>query len=722
MNSPSIAIARKKLGEVFGYSGFRFLQEAAIGNLLEGKNTFVLMPTGGGKSLCYQIPALVQPGVAIVISPLIALMKNQVDHLRTLGIEACCLNSTLPKRLANQIKQQTLEGRVKLLYVAPESLTKEDTISFLKQTRISFIAIDEAHCISDWGHDFRPEYRNIRSAIETQGRKLPIIALTATATPRVQKDILKNLEMEKAQVFQSSFNRANLCYEIQSKVEPEKQLVKFIHRHHPGASGIVYCQSRKKVEEMADILNLNGIRAAPYHAGLEAKVRTQNQDAFLNRAVDVVVATIAFGMGIDKPDVRFVVHHDAPGSLEGYYQETGRAGRDGQPSTCLMLYSAKDVAKLARFSQRAYTDKDKTLIEHVEQYAVSGVCRRKQLLHYFGETFNGVCRHCDNCLKPTESYAAADFVRTLLTAIGQVKERFGIEHIVQFLQGEKTPHIKSYAHDALSAFGTGRAHSIDFWRSMVYQSLLHGLLHKEVSHAAPLLLTEAGKAFLLGAEEVHFQKDRVYETDIKAPVKPQKESTAHKEVLLTHLKNLRNHTAQDRGIPAYTVFRDDAIEEMALVCPTTPEMLSRIGGVSMSKARKFGVPFLQAIQAHVETHGILPKSEFLVKSSAKQSKNKVYIIQQIDRKTDLEEMAAARSLSMEELIKEIEQLCYAGTKLNLDYYINTILSREQQQIVYDHFMRSDTGRIQHAKDEFKGEFEEEELRLVRIKFLSEVAN
>ena len=726
MNASTTKAIREKLRQVFDYDQFREEQEAIIQNVLDGKNTFVIMPTGGGKSLCYQIPALMQPGVAIVISPLLALMKNQVDQLHSLGVNAACLNSTLSKKAFNEIREGVLSGATKLLYVAPESLIKTEILAFLKQAHISFVAVDEAHCISDWGHDFRPEYRKMKPVIDQELGALPMISLTATATPKVQEDILQNLEIEDAALFRSSFNRANLYYEISPKIQVEKQLIKFI-KGYPQASGIVYCQSRKKVEELATLLNLNDIQAAPYHAGLEAKIRVQNQDAFLNKKVDVIVATLAFGMGIDKPDVRFVIHHDVPRSLEGYYQETGRAGRDGLPSTCLMFYSAEDVMRLERFNRNkpaAEQEKAQSLLQAMDAYALSGVCRRKQLLHYFGETYAANCNYCDNCKNPTEAYLGEDFVKMVITAVQQTQERFSIGHIIRLLRGIEDPYIKSYHHQALSSFGQGSEKDEAFWRSVIRQTLLLDLLSKDIAQSNTLKITAQGKKFLEKSYPITLYKDNTYApagNNQRHPTTSSKER-GYDKALLNLLKKVRTKVAQEKGIPEYAVLQDASLEAMALIYPTTLEGLAQISGLSMGKAKKFGLPFIQLIQQYVEDNDIVTVSDIVVKSAASRSKNKVYIIQQIDRKIDLEEIAAAKSLSMDELLKEMEQLCYAGTKLNIDYYVNTLLTRGQQEELYDYFMQAKTDHIKQASAALEGVFEEEELRLMRIKFLSEVAN
>jgi len=724
MDKTTTQAIREKLRHIFDYDQFREEQEAIIKNVLERKNTFVIMPTGGGKSLCYQIPALMQEGVAIVISPLIALMKNQVDQLRALGVKAAFVNSTLSKKLVQSIREEVLAGTIKLLYVAPESLIKAENLAFLKQAPISFIAIDEAHCISDWGHDFRPEYRNIKTVIDKQLGALPVIGLTATATPKVQQDILRNLEMEDAVLFKSSFNRDNLYYEVRPKVDVEKQLVKFI-KDKPNAIGIVYCQSRKKAEELAALLSLNDIRAAPYHAGLESKVRMKNQDAFLNNQLDVMVATIAFGMGIDKPDVRFVVHYDVPRALEGYYQETGRAGRDGLASHCLMFYSPEDMVKMKKFNNsKSAIERVKAhaLLQEVDYYALSGVCRRKQLLYYFGEVYETDCQRCDNCQQPTETYEGVPFVSKILAAAQQTEEQYGINHLIHFLRGTDDAYIKSAQHDALTLFGQGSEQTDTFWMDVIRQMLMLGLLHKGTESDSPLQLTEQGRSFLAQPHTLMLCKDHVYTTSADTATAPVEGDKQTDPILLKALKALRDEIAKERGIPAYAVFQDASLEDMALAYPTTLATLAQASALSSGKASKFGKPFIALIQQYIQDHDIATVSEITIKSIADKSKNKVAIIQQIDRKIALQEIAASKSLTLGELFKEMEQLCYAGTKLDLGYHINTILSTDQQEELYDYFMTAETDSLEEAQATFGDEYSEDELRLMRIKFMSEVAN
>ncbi len=720
---------REKLKEVFGYGQFRGNQEAIINNIMKGKSTFVIMPTGAGKSLCYQLPAILQEGTAIVISPLIALMKNQVDQLNALGVNAQFLNSTLSKSDINRVKRETLNGIVKLLYVAPESLTKPDNVNFLSQSNISFAAIDEAHCISEWGHDFRPEYRKIKSILEKLG-DLPIIALTATATPKVQLDIQRNLQMEDAHVFKSSFNRKNLYYEVRSKQDIKKQLVKFVKGHH-GKSGIVYCLSRKKVQEIAELLRVNDIKAQPYHAGLDPSVRVKNQDDFLNEEIDVIVATIAFGMGIDKPDVRFVVHYDTPKSVEGYYQETGRAGRDGLEGNCLMFYSYNDIIKLEKFNKdKPVTEREnaKILLEEIASYAESSVCRRQQLLHYFGEIYlNDHCGKtmwCDNCRYPKEKFEGKDYVLVALNAVSETSQRFGIRHLSNVIRGVSNQYIESYKHSELPVYGQGHSESEEFWCSVLRQSLLQEYLQKDIENVGVLKLSQKGEKFLKDPQSVILSKDHEYgEHDDTASSNEIIARKSYDTALFELLKGLRKKIARQRGLPPYVIFQDPSLQEMAVTYPTTKEELGQINGVGQGKISKFGEPFIKAIKKYVEENDITTASDVVIKSAINKSKNKIFIIQQIDRKVDLEEIAESKNMKMEELLGEIEQICYSGTKLNLDYYVEQIMDDERQDDLYDYFMDAETDSISLAMKELQEEdYSEEELRLMRIKFLSEYAN
>jgi ATP-dependent DNA helicase RecQ len=722
-------VLKLKLKEIFGYSNFRGNQEAIIRNVLEGRNTFVIMPTGAGKSLCYQLPAIIMDGLAIVISPLIALMKNQVDQLNAYGVNARFLNSTLSKGEITKLKKDCINGNVKLLYVAPESLNKEENIEFLKKVKISFVAIDEAHCISEWGHDFRPEYRKIKSMIQHLGN-MPIIALTATATPKVQIDIQKNLQMEDADIFISSFNRKNLYYEVRPKKETKKQLIKFL-RDNKGKSGIVYCLSRKKVEEIAALLTVNGFKAAPYHAGLDADVRERNQDAFLNEEIDIIVATIAFGMGIDKPDVRFVVHYDVPKSLEGYYQETGRAGRDGLEGHCLMFYSHNDLNKLEKFNKdKSVQEREnaRILLQEMEYYAESPVCRRRQLLHYFGEEFKEEnCGMCDNCVHPRERFDGTEYVKIVLQAAKQTGERFGLNHLVHVIRGIEDEYVKSYAHFDLPVFGKGSDEEADFWKSVIRQALIYQYLEKDIENIGALKVTPKGEAFLKKPHPIELARDHDFTTDLdeeeessdRAPLN----ARAYDEKLFEMLKDLRKKIAREKNLPPYVIFQDPSLEEMATTYPTTREELAQVNGVGMGKVNKFGKEFLELIQKYVEENEIETAAEVVVKSSVNKSKTKIFIIQQIDKKVDLEEIADMANLSFEELLTEIENITYSGTKLNLNYYIDQILDPARQQEIHDYFMQAETDSLEEAlQDESLADFTEEEIRLARIQFMSKYAH
>ena len=720
---------REKLKEVFGYSQFRGNQEAVIKYIMAGKNTFVIMPTGAGKSLCYQLPALMQDGTAIVISPLIALMKNQVDQLNAFGVKAKFLNSTLTKGEMAKVKKETLSGELKLLYVAPESLTKEENIAFLKKANISFSAIDEAHCISEWGHDFRPEYRRIKSILDEIG-DMPLIALTATATLKVQQDIKKNLGMDDADVFLSSFNRKNLYYEVRPKVHVKKQLIRFI-KEHKGKSGIIYCLSRKKVEEIAALLKVNDIKAAPYHAGLEPSVRVKNQDDFLNEEVDVITATIAFGMGIDKPDVRFVIHYDVPKSLEGYYQETGRSGRDGLEGNCIIFYRYKDILKLEKFQKdKSVTERENALLllDEMSMYAESSVCRRKQLLHYFGEIYDesncGKTMWCDVCKYPPEKYEGQEYVSIVLNAAKETEERFGLKHLSDVIRGVENQYVKSYKHNQLPSFGIGKDEKEEDWNSVIRQTLLHHYLEKDLDNIGVLKITDLGREFLKKPNSIVLVKDKDFETLIENEDKdPDVLATSYDETLFDLLKKLRKEVARKKNLPPYVIFQDPSLEEMATIYPTNEEEMSKINGVGMGKITKFGKPFLELIQEFVDDNDIITASDVTIKSAINKSKTKIFIIQQIDRKIDLQEIADAKGISFSELIDEIENICYSGTKLNLDYYIENMLDTDRQDEVFDYFMGAHTDNISDALDEFGEEdYEEEDLRLLRVKFLSDHAN
>ncbi len=719
------------LKDVFGYSQFRGTQEEIIQSILAGRNTFVIMPTGAGKSLCYQLPAIVMPGPAVVISPLIALMKNQVDQLSAVGINAQFLNSTLSKAEITKVKRDVLNGDIKLLYVAPESLTKEENIEFLKKANISFVAVDEAHCISEWGHDFRPEYRKIRGIIENIGKNLPIIALTATATPKVQQDIQKNLDMDDATVFKSSFNRKNLYYEVRPKIEAKKQLIKYI-KNHKGKSGIIYCLSRKKVEEISELLNVNDIKTLPYHAGLDSSIRMANQDAFLNEEVDVIVATIAFGMGIDKPDVRFVIHYDAPKSLEGYYQETGRAGRDGLEGNCVMFYSYNDILKLEKFNKdKPVTERDNAryLLQEMSAYAESSVCRRRQLLHYFGEQLDVDCGYCDNCMKHRDKFEAQDDIVLAVKAAMLTGDRFGVLHLVDVLMGVKNDYVMSYGHNKLPVFNAGHGKDVAYWTSLFRQIIIYNFLEKDIENVGIIRPTAKGIDFVENTYPVILTKDHDYsnsdaeeEEDDNDPSGNPVSPRAADETLFEMLKGLRKKLAKEKGLPPYVIFQDPSLEEMATTYPTTTQELSQINGVGAGKVSKFGKPFVELIARYVKENDIETDSEVLIKSTANKSKTKIFIIQQIDRKIDLEEIAESKDLTMTALMEEIEHICYAGTRLNLDYYIAQILDEDRQEEIWDYFLRAETDSMKVAMDAIGDDFSEEELRLMRIKFLSEVAN
>ena len=684
------------------------------------------MPTGGGKSLCYQLPALILDGTAIVISPLIALMKNQVDAMRSFSAAegvAHFLNSSLTKNEILKVKEDILEGKTKLLYVAPESLTKDSNVEFLKKIKISFFAVDEAHCISEWGHDFRTEYRKIRPIVEQIG-KAPIIALTATATPKVQHDIQKNLDMLDAEVFKSSFNRPNLYYEVRPKNDPTKDIIKFIKKHE-GKSGIIYCLSRKKVEELAEVLCINGIKAAPYHAGMDATTRSANQDKFLMEEVDVIVATIAFGMGIDKPDVRFVIHYDIPKSLEGYYQETGRAGRDGGEGICITYYSYKDIQKLEKFMQGkpiAEQEIGKQLLMETVSYAETSLCRRKVLLHYFGEDFDeDNCGCCDNCLYPKKEFEGKEYILDALTLVSEIKEKFKIEHLVNILIGEADSAIKAYKHDKLEMFGSGAEKSRQFWTMVFRRALISRFIEKDIEQYGVIKITKEGLDFLEHPKEFMLMEDRNFEEN-EEKIQEKGGVSALDNTLFAILKDLRKKIAKTNNLPPYVIFQDPSLEDMCINYPITIEELANIQGVGTGKAQKYGKEFVEVIKQYVEDNEIERAQDMVVKTVANKSKFKVYIIQNIDRQIDLEDIASAQGLSYEELIKEMEAIVFSGTKLNIDYYINKILDEEQQKEIFDYFMEAQTDNIAEAFDEFEGDYSEEDLRLMRLKFHSKHGN
>lgn len=716
---------KKKLKQFFGYDTFRGNQEVIIQNLLDGKDTFVIMPTGAGKSLCYQLPGIILEGTAIVISPLIALMKNQVDQMLAHNINAAFLNSTLNKTEMKRVKKGVLDQEIKLLYVAPESLTKEENVAFLKEANVSFVAIDEVHCISEWGHDFRPEYRRIKSIIAELG-ELPIMALTATATPKVQQDIQRNLHMDDATVFKSSFLRKNLYYEVRPKVNAKKALVQFVKRF-PGKGGIVYCLSRKKVEEVANFLQVNDINALPYHAGLDSHQRANNQDAFLNEDADVIVATIAFGMGIDKPNVRFVAHYDAPKSLEGYYQETGRAGRDSKNSNCLMFYSYNDILKLEKFNKdKTVTERDnaKMLLEEVTAYSESSACRTRQLLHYFGEHLDEDCGFCDNCKNPKETFEGKEEILIALQAVQQTKQKFGIRHLVDVIRGSNNQYVISYHHDSLDVYAKGKGKDAHHWSSIIRQTLINEFLRKDIDNYGVLKLTEAGEEFIKKQYSVILSKDHEYPDLAEVAEEDGEAEQPHgfDKALYALLKDLRKEVADKKDLPPYVIFQDESLEEMASSYPTTMEEISHIPGVGQGKANKFGKPFVELIEKYTEENDITVAHEVFVKSSVKKSKNKILIIQQVDKKINLEAIAQAQRISINELIKEMEHICHSGTKLNLDYYIDDMMDEERQDDIYDYFMEAESDDIEEALEELGDDYSEEEIKLIHIKFISEVAN
>lgn len=719
----------KQLKQFFGFDKFKGDQEAIISNLLEGNDTFVLMPTGGGKSLCYQLPSLIMEGTAIVVSPLIALMKNQVDVINGMsekGGVAHYINSSLNKAAITQVMNDIRSGLTKLLYVAPESLNKEESVEFLKTIKISFYAIDEAHCISEWGHDFRPEYRNIRPTINKIGNA-PVIALTATATDKVRTDIKKCLGISDAKEFKSSFNRPNLYYEVRQKRtddDTNKQIIMFI-RQNPGKSGIIYCLSRKKVEELAEILKANEIKAAPYHAGLDSATRSQTQDDFLMERIDVIVATIAFGMGIDKPDVRFVIHYDIPKSLEGYYQETGRAGRDGGEGQCIVFYSPKDLQKLEKFMEGkpvAEQDIGRQLLQETEAYAESSVCRRKLLLHYFGEEYKqDNCRNCDNCLHPKQKIEAKDALVVVLAAIKAVKENFMQDYVIDFVKGRATDDIVSHHHDELDEFGAGEEMDPKLWNPVIRQAMIMGYIKKDVENYGLLKLTSAGKRFLKApssfmiVEDNDFRYD--YETDdsdgCTAALDPQ---------LYSQLKSLRKKVAAKNNVPGYVVFQDVSLEQMATMYPVTMAELQNIQGVGAGKAMRYGKDFLKLIKEYCEENEIERPEELRVRTVAKKSMLKVKIIQSIDRQVALDDIAQAQGLEFGELLDEVDAIVYSGTKLNIDYFLEEVMDEDHVDDIYDYFMESETDSVDDAIEELGGDYSEDEIRLVRIKFLSEQAN
>lgn len=724
------------LKDFFGYDAFKGEQEQVISHLVRGGDAFVLMPTGGGKSLCYQLPALMMDGTAVVISPLIALMKNQVDAIR--GFEsgnesiAHFLNSSLNRIQLSEVRYDLLSGKTKILYVAPESLTKEENISLLREINVSFYAIDEAHCISEWGHDFRPEYRRIRALIEDIGRR-PIIALTATATPKVQSDILKNLGIPDAKVFKSSFNRPNLYYEVRDKVEPEKDIIKYI-RQNSGKSGIIYCLSRKKVEELAELLSINGIKALPYHAGLDAKTRADNQDAFLMEEADVIVATIAFGMGIDKPDVRFVIHYDIPKSIESYYQETGRAGRDGQEGRCIAYYSAKDIRKLEKFMQGKPVSEqeiNKQLLGEVVAYAESNRCRRKLLLNYFGEEYDtDNCCACDNCLNPRPTFDGQKQMCMVIELIESLPEHFKTDHLATILAGGTNSQIESYKHDELDLYGAGDDHDQRYWEAVIHQGMLMHFLEKEIESYGLIHVTDEGRAFAAAPHELILAEDRVFSEGTEEDDDDDEMRNAAAmnggggdPVLLSMLKDLRKDLSRKLGLQPWIIFGDPALEDMSILYPETLDELKNCQGVGEGKAHKFGQKFVELIAKYVEENEIERPDDFVLKSSPGKSADKIYIIQNIDRRMSLEDIAQARGLDMEELMQKIEAIVSTGTKLDLNYYIADMLDEGIVEEIYDYFKtEAQSDSVQDAIENLGCDYDEMEIRLVRIKFLCEIAS
>jgi ATP-dependent DNA helicase RecQ len=722
------------LKKYFGFSKFKGLQEGVITNVIQNKNTFVIMPTGGGKSLCYQLPALLKEGTAIVVSPLIALMKNQVDAIRAVSSHhgvAHVLNSSLTKTQVKEVKQDILDGVTKLLYVAPESLTKEEYVEFLQSVPLSFVAVDEAHCISEWGHDFRPEYRNLRAIINRLGDHIPIVGLTATATPKVQEDIIKNLVITDAKVFKASFNRPNLFYEIRPKTKNvDADIIRFVKKNS-GKSGIIYCLSRKKVEALAQVLQVNGVSAVPYHAGFDAKTRSRYQDMFLMEDVDVVIATIAFGMGIDKPDVRYVIHHDIPKSIESYYQETGRAGRDGGEGHCLAFYSYKDVEKLEKFmSGKPVAEQEigNALLQEIVAYAETSMSRRKFILHYFGEEFDGVngegADMDDNARNPKEKEEAKENVIKLIKAVQGTKEKFKAKEIVLALIGSTNALIASHKTDEKPFFGIGSDKDKSYWMALIRQVLVAGLLKKEIEQYGILHITQAGSSFFENPTSFMMTKDHVYneENDQAIVTAAKSAGGAADEKLLRLLKDLRKHEAKKMDIPPFVIFQDPSLDDMALKYPITMEEMLNIHGVGEGKAKKYGKPFVLLITTYVEENEIIRPDDLIVKSTGANSALKLYIIQNVDRKLALDDIASAKGLELPDLVKEMEQIVFSGTKLNIGYWVDEILDEDQQEEIHEYFIEAESDDIEEAQKEFDGEYEDEELRLYRLKFMSEVAN
>ena len=722
----------KQLKKYFGFSQFKGLQEDVVASIVHKNDTFVIMPTGGGKSLCYQLPALIEEGTAIVVSPLIALMKNQVDAIRGISSEygvAHVLNSSLNKTEVKQVKEDIINGVTKLLYVAPESLTKEDYVEFLKEQKISFLAIDEAHCISEWGHDFRPEYRNLRHIIKRIGENIPIIALTATATPKVQEDILKNLGIPKAKTFKASFNRPNLYYEVRPKTKNvDADIIRFVKQNN-GKSGIIYCLSRKKVEELAQTLQVNGINAIPYHAGLDAKTRSKHQDMFLMEEVDVVVATIAFGMGIDKPDVRFVIHHDIPKSIESYYQETGRAGRDGGEGHCLAFYAYKDIEKLEKFMSGkpvAEQEVGHALLQEVVAYAETSISRRKFILHYFGEEFDeetmDEAKMDDNVRNPKKQHEAKEDLELLIQVVKDTKQLYKSKEIVKTIVGKSNALILSHKTDTNPLFGKGKSKDEGFWMALTRQALVAGYLRKDIETYGVIKLTEKGEEFLQNPESFMMTHDHIFDENTDNAAVSAKASTGVDDKLVGMLKELRKKVAKKNAVPPFVVFQDPSIDDMALKYPVDLKELGNIHGVGEGKAKKYGKEFVDLIARYVEDNEVIRPDDLVVKSTGANSALKLFIIQSVDRKLPLDDIASAKGMEMHEFIKEMEAIVYSGTKLNIDYYLEDLLDEDQQEELHEYFLEAETDKIEAALEEFDGDYDDEELRLYRIKFISEVAN
>ncbi|NOU48364.1 MAG: DNA helicase RecQ [Bacteroidales bacterium] len=722
------------LKKIFGFDQFKGNQEAIINSVLDGHDTFVVMPTGGGKSLCYQLPALMKDGCAIIVSPLIALMKNQVDAIRNFGTEvgiAHVMNSSLSKAEITQVRQDLISGKTKLLYVAPESLTKDENVDFLKSLPISLFAIDEAHCISEWGHDFRPEYRRLRPIINAIDKKVPIIALTATATVKVQQDILKNLEIQDAVIYTSSFDRTNLYYEVRPKSKDViKDIIKYI-KNNPGKSGIVYCLSRKKVEEIAETLVVNGIRALPYHAGLDSSTRRQNQDDFLMEEVEVIVATIAFGMGIDKPDIRFVIHHDIPKSLEGYYQETGRAGRDDGEGNCIAFYSYEDIQKLEKFMKdKGVSEQEiaKELLNETVTYAESSVCRHKLLLHYFGESYDkDNCGACDNCLNPKVKFDGQEDIKLVIEAVIALKQQYKSKHISELLSGKKSGDIKSAKHDTSEFFGAGEDQDERYWNAVIRQALIHNLLNKDIENYGILKVSKEGKDYLKKSYTIMLAKDHDYENpeddDFEAAKSTGPKGSGTDTTLFSMLKDLRKAISKKENLPPFVIFQDPSLEDMAIQYPVTQEELTQIVGVGTGKAIKYGEPFLQLIKQYVEENEIIRPNDMVVKSVVNKSGLKVYIIQSIDRKLPLEDIAFTKNLNIDELLIEVESIVSSGTRIDINYYIDEYVDEYHQEDIYEYFSEAESDSIEDALAALgESEYTEEEIRLMRIKFMSEIGN